>query len=276
MMWRLRALAGGLLVCAAHAAALSAQPPTPINDYRIGPRDLLEIRVLEDSDLDREARVNERGAIEMPHVGEIEVGGRTAAEAAAAVRDALQKYLQRASVTVEVLEYRSNPILVMGAVQNPGRLPFSGRWTLLDALTEAGGLATDAGERIYIRRKASNGLSDQLAVSVTDLIQKMDPTVDVPVFSNDVINVERAYQVTIHCIGAVRNPGAHQFRSTERLTLATAIAKAGGTTENASAKIFVKRGDRQIELNIKRILAGDDEDFELREGDIVIVKESFF
>jgi polysaccharide export outer membrane protein len=257
-------------------STVGAQSPVSPNEYEIGPRDLLEIRVLEDSSLDREVRVTPRGTVELPHVGEIVVSGHTQQGAAEQIQQALEKYLQTASVSVEVIEFRSNPILVMGAVRNPGRLPFSGRWTLLDALTEAGGLAADAGDTIYIRRTSANGLSDQLAVSVSDLIQKMDPMVDVPVFSNDVINVERAHEIAIHCMGAVRSPGTVRFQSTERVTLATAIAKAGGTTENASSKLVVKRGDLRIPVNLKKILKGTEDDVALEEGDIIIVEESFF
>ena len=266
-------LLGGLFAFAALSDIAGAQPAT---DYRIGPRDLLKIVVLEDSSLNSESRVNERGAVEIPPIGEIDVSGLTVSQAVEALRLALEKYLQRASVSLEIIEYRSSPISVAGAVPKPGRLPFSGRWTLLDALTEAGGLTGDAGDTIFIRRQAVNGLSDQLEIKVRDLYFDMDPTVNIPVFANDFINVARAYQVTVHCVGEVKSPGALEFRSTEPLTVATAIARAGGTTENASAKIKVKRGDQQIALNLKKILAGADEDIELEEGDIIIVKESFF
>lgn len=271
-----RFVTGGLFLLAGFCTAALAQLPQLTTDYRIGPRDLLKIEVREDSSLNRESRVNERGAVEIPQIGEVSVAGFTVSQASDALRQALEKYLQRASVTLEIIEYRSSPISVTGAVQKPGRLPFSGRYTLLDALTEAGGITAEAGDKIFIRREAENGLSDQLEINVRELYFDMDPKVNVPVFANDFIHVARAYEVTVHCVGEVKSPGAQVFRSTEPMTVATAIAKAGGTTENASSKIFVKRGDEQITLNIKRILAGTDKDFKLMAGDIVIVKESFF
>jgi protein involved in polysaccharide export with SLBB domain len=71
------------------------------------------------------------------------------------------------------------------------------------------------------------------------------------------------------------------LKSTERITLLAAIARAGGLTDRASKAIRIKRaeaaaGTPEVEADYKRILAGKDADVELRQGDIVVVKESFF
>ncbi len=76
-------------------------------------------------------------------------------------------------------------------------------------------------------------------------------------------------------------PGAVDFKSTERITLLATIARSGGLTDRAAKSIRIKRADApagtpEIEVDYKRILAGKDPDVELRQGDIVIVKESFF
>ena len=67
----------------------------------------------------------------------------------------------------------------------------------------------------------------------------------------------------------------------DRPTLLAVIAKAGGLTERASSKIRVRRQApdgslNEIEVNYKRILAGKDPDLEMRDGDLVVIKESFF
>jgi protein involved in polysaccharide export with SLBB domain len=61
----------------------------------------------------------------------------------------------------------------------------------------------------------------------------------------------------------------------------TAIAHAGGLTDRASKKILIKRtagvsGPREITADFNRILAGKEADIELRQGDVIVVKESFF
>lgn len=248
--------------------------------YRIGPQDLVEIRVFEVPELNIERRVSDEGTINLPLIGDVPVRGLTDTELAERLKVLLEtKYVRRASVTVQVREFRSRPIAVMGAVRQPGNLAFAGSLTLLEALALAGGLAENHGDVIYVLRRAENGLADQLAVSVTDLLARGDPDVNIPIVANDVINVPAVVQVTVFCLGEVKNPGALAFRDSDRITVLTAIARAGGLTERASSKVRIKRRgtdarEMEIEADYKRIVAGKDPDVELREGDILIVKES--
>ena len=132
--------------------------------YRIGPKDLIEIKVFEVPELNIERRVSEEGTINLPLIGDVPVKGLTDVELAARLKALLEsKYVQRASVSVQVREFRSAPISVIGAVKQPGNLAFSGRWTLLEALSAAGGLTEDHGDKIYVLRRAENGLSDQIS-----------------------------------------------------------------------------------------------------------------
>jgi len=250
--------------------------------YRIGPKDLIEIKVFEVPELNIERRVSEEGTINLPLIGDVPVQGLTDAELADRLKAMLEsRYVQRASVAVLIKEFRSKPISVIGAVKQPGNLAFSGRWTLLEALSAAGGLSEDHADKIYVLRRADNGLSDQITVNVDDLMVRGDPDANIPIFANDLINVPARVTVTVFCLGEVARPGAVDFQSTERITLLTAIARAGGLTDRASSKIQVKRRDRGgrdvvSEVNYKRIVAGKEPDFGLRAGDVVIVKESFF
>ncbi len=250
--------------------------------YRIGPKDLIEIKVFEVPELNIERRVSEEGAINLPLIGDVPVQGLTDAELADRLKAMLEsRYVQRASVAVQIREFRSKPISVIGAVKQPGNLAFSGRWTLLEALSAAGGLSEEHADKIYVLRRADNGLSDQITVNVDDLMVRGDADANIPIFANDLINVPARVTVTVFCLGQVAKPGAVEFQSTERITLLTAIARAGGLTDRASSKIQVKRRDRSgrdvvSEVNYKHIVAGKESDFELRGGDVVIVKESFF
>ena len=250
--------------------------------YRVGPRDLLEIRVYEDEKLNGQRRVSEDGVINLPLLGDVAVGGRTTAEIGQVLKKLLEdKYMQRASVDVQVLEFRSRPIVVMGAVKTPGNLGFSGRWTLLEALTAAGGLADNHGNVIHILRHADNGLSDQVTIDVDNLLLRADPRFNIPIYANDLINVPGTVEVTVYCLGEVAHSGPQVFKSNERITILTAIAHAGGLSDRASNRIVVKRaagtdGPSEITVDFKRILAGKEPDVELRHGDIVVVKESFF
>lgn len=263
------------------AGATAAQTTSDAAVYRLGPKDLVEVHVVEEPTLNLERRVTDRGSLILPLVNELQVSGLTAAEVSALLRERLEEsYLQRATVSVRVIEFRSRPISVIGAVRRPGNLELSGRWNLLDALTDAGGLADTHGDVVHILRRAENGLHDQLTISLDDLLIRADPAVNIPIFSNDVISVPIAAPVTVYLMGEVGTTGAMTFRSNQRPTLLTAIAQAGGLTKRASTKILVKRqredGSRyEIVVRYKRLLAGEREDLPLLDGDLILVKESF-
>ncbi|NIQ31918.1 MAG: hypothetical protein GTN89_16595, partial [Acidobacteria bacterium] len=93
------------------------------------PKDLVEIQVVEEPSLNLERRITDTGRLILPLLGEVQVSGLTLAEAEAMLRSHLEEsFLQRATVTVGVVEFRSRPISVIGAVRRPGTLEISGRW----------------------------------------------------------------------------------------------------------------------------------------------------
>lgn len=273
---RLTGLAVGLLVaCLAFGQQVS-------EDYTLGPKDLLDIRVFEIPELNLERRVSDSGAIDLPLLGEINVSGLTATQVRGRLEGLLTaKYVNRANVSVVVKEFANKPVSVLGAVEKPGSLNISGRWTLLQAISAAGGLTGDAGKRIYILRRAENGLSDILEVKTDDLFHASSSQWNIPLAPGDIVNVQARRQVKVFCLGEVKEPGALEFDGDDRISLLSAIAKAGGLTERASSKIRVKRRgadgkDKEIIANFKRIVSGKDADLALLPDDVVIVKESFF
>lgn len=273
--------------------AAGAQAPFPTADlrtsgapasggYRLGPRDLIAVKVFEVPELNVETRVSERGTVNLPLIGDIAAEGLTAEEFEARLEELLEtRYVNRASVSIEVREFRSRPIVVMGAVKNPGNLAFPGRWTLFEAIAAAGGLSGSHGDYVFVLRRAANGLTDQVSVRVDDLMFKGDPTVNLPIYANDVINVPAPVEITIFCLGAVGAPGAQKFKSTERVTVLTVVSRAGGLSARASKKISIKkrRGEslqQEVEVDYKRILAGKEPDLVLEDGDVLVAKESLF
>jgi polysaccharide export outer membrane protein len=282
-------MALGLVIVCPAAAALAqaatvqtAPAPAAAADYTVGPRDLLEIRVLEIPELNVERRVSERGTIDLPMLGDFEVSGLSAAEVGDRLERMLtEKYVNRANVSVVVKDYSNKPVSILGAVQRPGSLNISGRWTLLEAITAAGGLNERAGKKIYVLRRADNGLSDTLEVPTQELFEMTDPMWNIPIFPSDIVNIPGKTSVMVVCLGEVKSPGTLQFDSGDRITLLTVIAKAGGLSDRASSAIRVKRRgpdgkDMELKFDYKRVLAGRDQDPDLRPDDVVVVKESFF
>jgi polysaccharide export outer membrane protein len=252
------------------------------NEYRVGPKDLLEVRVLELPELNVERRVSDAGAISLPLLGEVTIQGLTAAE----VRDRLsellrQRYVNRANVSIVVKEFANKPVTILGAVNRPGPLNISGSWTLLQAISAAGGLSQAAGKRIFVLRTADNGMTDTLEIRTDDLMQRSSAMWNIPILPNDVVNIPAKSTVTVFVMGEVKTPGAHEFDSDDRLSLLSVLAKAGGLSDRASKTIRIKRRgedgkDVETTVNYNRVLSGKEPDPALRGDDVVVVSESFF
>ena len=270
------------VLAAALMASWGALAQDVAGEYRVGPRDLLEIKVIEIPELNVERSVSEGGTITLPMIGDFPVSGLTAEELRGKLESLLtSKYVNRADVSVVIKYFGSKPISILGAVQRPGSLNISGRWFLLQAISAAGGLTEAAGRKIYILRKKENGASEMVEVRTDDLFRGASETWNVPLFPGDVVNVSARSTVKIYCIGEVKAPGAIEFFSDDRISLLSVLAKAGGLTDRASKTIRVKRRDasgKDVETayEYNRILAGKDPDPELKADDIVIVKQSFF
>ena len=135
----------------AEPGELRAMPATPAegsgvvtlstNDYRIGPSDQLEIDVFQIEELSGVERVNSRGYIKMPLIGSVKVAGLTQGEAENLITGLYsEEYLEDPQVNIDIIEYASQQVTVMGAVKRPGVFALKGRTTLLQALAMAKGL----------------------------------------------------------------------------------------------------------------------------------------
>lgn len=259
-----------------------AQDDQIAGSYRIGPRDQIQIHVEEMDELNQEVTVAEDGTVSLPKVGTLAAQGLTATQLSARIRDRLEsRGLRKATVTISVTNYRSRPVSILGAVGKPGNHFVPRRTTLLEVLMEAGGVAAGHGPEIVVRRLADNGLSDEVRVAVEDLIGAGSPRANLPIFAGDMINVPPARSLTVLLIGAVNSAGSLTFPAGQRTTLLTAIARAGGLPENASRKIRIQRSSpagerREIVADFQRILNNKEPDVPLEDGDLIIVKESFF
>jgi len=265
------------------AGGVAAQLRTDADLYLLGARDLLEVRVLEVPELNVERRISEGGSIDLPLIGQLPVAGLTATGAKERLQSLLQsKYVNSATVSIAVKEYVNKSFSIVGAVQKPGTISVAGHWDLVQAISAAGGLAPTAGRKIYVSRRAQNGLDDTLEVKTDDLFRGGSSHWNITIFPSDIIHVPARTIVRIFCLGEVAQPGAIELDSDDRITLLSVIAKAGGLTDRASSSIRVKRKseitgkDEEILLNYRRIVTGKDPDPPLRTDDVVIVASALF
>lgn len=159
--------------------------------YYIGPQDKLAITVVDLPELTREALVDPTGQINLPYVGAIQAGGRTAAEVREQIRSRLaESVLERPDVTVAIADTVSQRVTLEGAVGSPGIYPIAGQTSLLRSIALARGTSSVANERVVAVFRVING--KQMA-AVFDLNMIRDGRMADPVvYGNDVIVVERS------------------------------------------------------------------------------------
>jgi polysaccharide export outer membrane protein len=271
------------------AAKPSTTPRTTVSSerYRIGPGDVLEIRLYKLPDLSREAlRVEESGTIRMPLIQEdIKAVCLTENELAKDIASRYLPLMRNPQVDVFVKEYHSRPVAVIGAVNTPGRFQLQRRIRLLDLLSFAGGPAERAGGNIQVVHSSiypsceasqSASKSDALGLSIFKLRDTLagNGRSNPFVRPGDVITVLEVEQ--IYVLGNVMKPSSFPLR--ERITLSQAIAMAGGTLpDSQSDKVRILRqkpdgvNKEELVVNLKAITKRQAPDVVLQANDIVEV-----
>ena len=250
-------------------------------EYRVGPQDVLTITVWNHVDLSGKFTVGADGHLSFPLLGSVAVSGLTPRAIEALLRERLADgYLKNPQVTVEVAEFLSQRIFVMGEVKNPGPVPLTGELTLLEALTRAGGMTDNAGGEVVMLRaerddgavpapltSGAPGVSEVARASVRDL-RAGSFSRNVELRHGDSIFVPRVELVYV--LGQVSTPGPYPLDP--GMTVLKAISLAGGVTRIGSTgrvKIVRIVDGKKIELRAKL-------DDVLRAGDTVNVGTRLF
>ncbi len=269
-------------LCLALAALGAAQDAS--QEYRIGPKDLLEVTAMGVQEINKLAvRVSEDGRINLPLIGEVEVNNLTKSEVEKKLVGLLsEKYVINPQVSIFIVEYKSKRVSILGAVEKPGPYELLGRQTIMSIISQAGGMTRDAGNDIIVIRQLADGSSTSIRISIDDLFVKGEAKLNIPLEPNDIINIPVDKAVVIYVFGQVKNPGALQVKRSAIPTLLQAIAQAGGFSDRAArggVKIRRKNAagqETEFNVNAKNILKGKIKDIQLMENDTVYVPESLF
>ncbi|WP_171026139.1 polysaccharide biosynthesis/export family protein [Mesorhizobium comanense] len=168
------------LVAACLAASLAFPQLAAADDYRLGSQDKLTVRIAEWQTVESTFRdwssvngqytVGPAGTLSVPFVGELPAAGKTTAEVAAAIGEALQHKLalsDKPEASVEMAQFR--PFYISGEVQNPGQFPYVPDLTVLKAISVAGGIRrnSDYGPQLgkdLVTAKGNFDISDDLRI----------------------------------------------------------------------------------------------------------------
>ena len=149
------------------------------SDYRVGVGDMLQISVWKEPEISTTGPIRPDGKISIPLVNDLEVTGKTPLEIQAIVAEKLAPFIKDPNVTVIVRTVNSKKVYLVGEVNGPGARQIMGPTTVLQILTEAGGLRPFAKEKdIYILR-VTNGKQQKFRFNYKDVIkgEKMEQNI---------------------------------------------------------------------------------------------------
>ena len=285
-----------LLLCAVLPVLFAqppASPPAAAATYILGPDDQIVIRVLYLEEIpEKPFRVDMAGNINVPLVGRLRVAGLTVDQTEAAIHKRLQSVLQDPEVTVFVAELRSHPVSVLGSVKTPGVQQLTGKKTLTEVLSMAGGASPEAGNSIMITRRVESGPiplpgaaldpTGQFYVgqaNLKSLTEAKNPQENIVIVPEDVISLPKGELVYV--VGAVPHAGGFVLNERETITILQVISLAGGLDRFADTKkVTILRpkaasGNREeIVVDLKAMLAGNKSDVPLQANDILFVPTS--
>jgi polysaccharide export outer membrane protein len=267
------------------------------DDYRIGPSDVLDIRIEDAPELSGLRTVGENGAIEMHFLGKFLAKEKTPEELAALISEALRKaeYLKNPRVVISVAEYNSRSFYVLGSVRNPGVYKIKGRADMLTLLTLAGGLSDNHGSTAFIfrRPRASASAPDAGAaaagaqaegegdyqVESANISGLMKGIVKNNVYlePGDIVRIPPADVFFIG--GEVVAPGSFSLK--EGTTLRQAIALARGMSFKAApSRGAIFREDpatgkqQEIRIDISAVMSNKKPDMPIMANDIIVIPDS--
>lgn len=255
------------------------------DDYVVGPEDEISITVWDHPDLTRKIRINLEGNISFPLIGEVKVGGLTAIEIEKKIKELLDKdYIINPQVSVVIESFKSSKVSIMGEVKVPGSYALTRRMTVVEALSLAGGLLSEADHEIMIVRPKKGDHagrpflpedvdeSEIIRIQIRDVLQREavqeEKARNVEVRNGDTIFVPRARM--FYVTGEVIKPGQYAYQ--RGMSLLHAISTAGGFTEKArrgKVKVVREVDGKKVELSINL-------DQPIEPGDTVVVPESFW
>lgn len=265
-----------------------ASEPAPSREYLVGPGDVLLVNVNGRPEFTitspsgggnkvQGSRVDGSGALHVPLVGTVPVAGLTLTEIEQKLAGLLKTYLQTPSVVVEVAEYKSNPVYLLGQFRTAGTFYMDRPLTLMQGLALGSGF--DSTANLKGARLTRDGKI--VPVDLYDLLQHGDTRQNVWLKGGDTIYIPDNKNRQVFIFGAVKKPGAVPMPP-GGLNLAQAIASAELRDIGFDFRhiriirsLSTTRGEL-IVVDYDRVLKGDALPIQLAEGDIIYVPKSRF
>jgi polysaccharide biosynthesis/export protein len=260
---------GMFLVCI--SPFTNAQQSAP--DYLLGAGDVVRFSVFQQPDLSIEVRLSEGGTISYPLVGLVKIGGLTPSKAEELVAQRLKSgnFIQNPQISLNVVQFRSAQVSVLGNVNRPGRYPLEqNTMRLTEVLAMAGGVIPGAGADSVVLMTEKNGKPERIEVDLVDMFSGSDRSKDVALKGGDSLFVNKA--PIFYVYGQVQRAGS--FPLDRGMTMAQGIAKGGGVTLRGTEKNF--RVQRKNASGTAEWIEGSKLEDALKPDDLIFIRESLF
>ena len=172
------------------AVAKAPNPAAALEDFMIGPEDVLEIKVWREPDLTTKAVVRPDGKIGMTLLGDVQASGLTTTQLKQSITKNLGRVLEGPEVSVVVVEIHSQTVHLIGLVGRPGAYELGGPLTIVELLARAGGLTETAkSDEIAIVRKKNGGQMERIPFNYKAFMQGKNLWGNIQLKNGDVVLV---------------------------------------------------------------------------------------
>lgn len=257
-------------------AGLQAGIPEDITKLPLAPGFLLALNVIDEPDLAGSFRVDQKGDLTLPVLGDLHVSGLTVPETAVLIRKRLvdEKYMRDPQVMLNLVEYTATQVTILGEVVSPGKYPLLTQHSLVQVLALAGGLSPLAGKEVEVIH-AGSPIPETIEYSRDSAY---DSVAAQEVQPGDTVRVKRAG--VVYVMGAVARPGGYVMQESGTLNVLQAISLASGTSPAAKTNVvhILRPNDDgsvvDIPLALQRLMEGKTAPVSLQAKDIVYVPTS--
>jgi len=278
------------------------EPPRTPQAYCIGPGDVVQLKIFQLLDLNREEilvqEVDRRGLIYVPLLNYVPVAGLTSEQLRTElIRRLGQEFIRDPQVEVKIQQFGSKQVMVLGAVSRPGALALdTNSAPLLDVISKVGGISNGASPDIEILRGAyqedryhsgmltligfetdeSTRYPSREIVPVSLLFARGAGQLNPMIYPGDIVKVPRDSDGYIYVAGEVEQPGSKAFR--RPLTILQAITCAGGlkfAAEERECQIIRRTpsGAEQVfVVDLQKISKGEAANILMAQNDTVVLK----
>ena len=267
----------------------------PDSGYVLGPDDQILIHAIDAPEIsDKPILIGMNGKITLPLIGRVKAAGLTVEQLETELNAQLRQYVKDPQVSITVVEFRSQPVSVFGAVTKPGVIQLRGRKTLYEVLSMAGGPRETAGASLTVTRRREygdlplpgaktdpTGQFSSAELNVQEVLEGKNPAVNIESKPNDVISVSAAESNMIYVVGDVQRAGGFTLGGRDTVSVLMALSMAGGlgrTAKPEKARIIRSvPGDskpRETVVNLKKVLDGKAEDIGLHPQEVLVVPTS--